>query len=53
MRDIRTYFNNPFNAPDISMTELLAFATDHLDRIGAQNGSGEWTARIGATSAVM
>ena len=36
--------------PGISKAELLAFTTDHLQRMIANNESGELTARITATT---
>jgi len=50
MRSPAYYLTNCFNAPDISLDELAAFSTDALGRLGAQNGSGDWTDRIAALS---
>lgn len=53
MRDLRNYLINAFNDPGISMNQLLAGTTDHLGRLTARNGGGEWTARIGVTSTAL
>lgn len=50
MRKLSTYLENPFDDPGISVAELLAFTTDHLQRMIANNPSGELTARITATT---
>ncbi|MFN7140644.1 MAG: hypothetical protein ACK4UN_15010, partial [Limisphaerales bacterium] len=44
---------NPFDDRQISMDELLAFTTDHLQRLTSDNGQGTWTARITATSTAL
>ncbi|MCB1093529.1 MAG: hypothetical protein KDL87_18470, partial [Verrucomicrobiae bacterium] len=53
MRNPQYYFINCFDSKEISVDKLAAFATDHIGRLTAQNGSGEWTARIAATTAAM
>lgn len=50
MRKLSTFLENPFDDPGISIAELLAFTTDHLQRMIANNPSGELTARITATT---
>jgi hypothetical protein len=50
MRKLSTFLENPFDDPGISIAELLAFTTDHLQRMIANNASGELTARITATT---
>ena len=51
MGRLRTRFlENPFDDPRISLAELLSFSGDHLARMVANNGSGELTARITATT---
>lgn len=50
MRDLDTFLINPFDDKNISIDELLAFSSDHLQRMIANNGSGELSARITATS---
>lgn len=50
MRKLSTFLENPFDDPGISIGELLAFTTDHLQRMIANNASGELTARITATT---
>ncbi|MBL9116041.1 MAG: hypothetical protein JNJ83_13625 [Verrucomicrobiaceae bacterium] len=53
MRTLTYYLENPFDAPSISMAELLAFSTDHLQRMTANNSGGELSARITATSQAL
>ncbi|MFO1484171.1 MAG: hypothetical protein U1F71_12505 [Verrucomicrobiaceae bacterium] len=53
MRDLDTFFVNPFDDRDISIDELLAFTTDHLERMTANNGGGELSARITATTTAL
>lgn len=53
MRTLTFYFENPFDDRNISMAELLAFSTDHLERLTANNGGGELSARITATSQAL
>jgi len=50
MKRLTIYLENPFDDPGISKAELLAFTTDHLQRMIANNESGELTARITATT---
>ncbi len=53
MRDLRYTFKNTFNTARISMNKLLAGSTDHLGRLSARNGEGDWTLRIAATSTAL
>ena len=53
LRDPHIWLENPFDDPDISIDELLAFTTDHLQRMIANNGSGELTARITPTQSSL
>lgn len=53
LRDPHIWLENPFDDPDISMDELLAFTTDHLERMRANNPNGELTARITATESAL
>ena len=50
MRRLTYYLENPFDDPNISIAELAAFTTDHLQRMSANNGGGELSDRITATS---
>jgi hypothetical protein len=50
MIDLHKFLINPFDDPDISMAELLAFSTDHLQRLIANNPGGVYAARITATN---
>lgn len=53
MRKLSRYLENPFDSRDISLAEQVAFSTDHLERMSANNGSGELTARIAATTSAL
>ena len=47
---LNRFLSNPFDDSDISLDELLAFPTDHLPRVIANNTGVLYTARIPATS---
>lgn len=49
MRNLSKMLENPFDDRNISMDELLAFTTDNIQRMKANNSSGELTPRITAT----
>ena len=53
MMDLHKFFINPFNAADISMDELLAFTTDHLQKMTANNPGGVFTGRLVATNTAL
>ena len=53
MRKLSTFLENPFNDPNISLAELLAFSTDHLQKMIANNPGGVFTARIAATGTAL
>ena len=53
MRDLTYYLGNPFDDRGISIDELLAFSTDHLQRMIANNTGGELTDRITATDSAL
>lgn len=53
MRTLASFLENPFDDPNISMAELVAFTTDHLQRMSANNAGGELTARIAATTSSL
>jgi len=53
MRTLSRFLEVPFDDPNISLDELTAFTTDHLERIIAMNPNGEWDARIAATQAAL
>jgi hypothetical protein len=44
---------NPFRDPAISLAEEMAFGTDHLERMVANNPGGALDARIAATSTAL
>ncbi len=53
MRTLSTFLENPFDDDGISNDELLAFSTDHLGRIVAQNAGGEFNTRITGTTSAL
>lgn len=53
MRDLTKYLENPFDDPDISVANLLNFTSDHLQRMIANNGNSELSARITATTSSL
>jgi hypothetical protein len=50
MLDLSRFLTNPFDNGKTSVAELLAFATDHLQRMVTHDADGALTARIAATS---
>ncbi|HEY6169002.1 MAG TPA: hypothetical protein VI454_13250 [Verrucomicrobiae bacterium] len=52
MRNLHHYLENPFDAAGISLAELLAFSTDHLQRMIATDPV-EFAARITATTSAL
>jgi hypothetical protein len=52
MRDLHIWLTNPFDDPAISMAELLAFTSDHLQRMMA-NSLTVLTPRIAATTTAL
>lgn len=52
MRDLHVYPTDPFDDPKISMAELLAFTSDHLQRATA-NPFAALTARIAPTNSAL
>ncbi|MCB1076617.1 MAG: hypothetical protein KDM64_02210, partial [Verrucomicrobiae bacterium] len=53
MRALHRYFTNPFDARGISLSELIAFATDHFERMRAGNADGKLDDRLAATEAAL
>jgi hypothetical protein len=53
MKELRNYLTNPFDDRNISMGQLLAFATDHLQRMTANDPGGLFTTRVTATTAAL
>jgi len=53
MRTLTSFLVNPFDDDGISMAELAAFSTDHLQRMSANNAGGELTDRITATTSAL
>ena len=53
MKDLASFLENPFDDRNISMAELVAFTTDHLQRLIANNPSGDFTTRIAATTSSL
>lgn len=53
MKTLSKYLENPFDDDGISMGELLAFSTDNLQRMIANNPANELDTRIAATSSSL
>lgn len=53
MKDISGYMDNPFASAHYGLPSLMAFATDHYQRLKANNPGGIWDARIAATAAAL
>ena len=53
MRSLSRFFEVPFDDPNIGLARLIAFATDHIQRMIANNLNGELTARINATTSAL
>lgn len=53
MRILKRFVENPFDDPAISFDELIAFSTDHLQRLIANNPGALWNNRITATSTAL
>jgi hypothetical protein len=53
MRKLSRFLEVPFDDPNVSIDELAAFSTDHLQRIIANNTNGIFTARIPIISAKL
>jgi hypothetical protein len=53
MMDLHKFLINPFDDPGISMDELLAFTTDHLQKMTANNPGGIYSARLTATQTAL
>lgn len=49
MKTLSSFLRNPFDDPALSYERLIAFTTDHLQRMGANNASARLTERITAT----
>lgn len=53
MRDLENFLRNPFDDDGISLDELLAFTTDHLQRLVVKNTGGQWNTFITATTVAL
>lgn len=53
MRELHPYLINPFDDPHISTDELVAFSTDHLARLIANNPAALFAPRIAATTTAL
>lgn len=53
MRNLASFLRNPFDDPAIGTARLIAFTTDHIQRMSANNPSGELTGRITPTSSAL
>ena len=53
MIDLHKFLINPFDDPKISVDELLAFGTDHLQRMNSNDPDGVFGERITATTTAV
>lgn len=53
MKDLFRYLEVPFDAPAISLDELIAFSSDHLGRLVQNNPGAQFNARITATTTAL
>ena len=53
MRELARFFDNPFDDPNVSLDELLAFSTDNLQRMIANNPGAALNTRITATTSAL
>ena len=53
MRNLSRFLENPFDDPTLGIVRLIAFTTDHVQRMIANNQSGELSARITATNSSL
>lgn len=53
MKNFSTFLENPFTSRNIGLAKLLAFTTDHVQRLTANNPGGQWSVRIAATEAAL
>ncbi len=51
--DLSRFLENPFDSGKTSVAQLLAFTTDHLQRMVANDADGAFTARIAVTSTAL
>ncbi|MCX6900187.1 MAG: hypothetical protein NT105_16005 [Verrucomicrobia bacterium] len=53
MKNLHYFLENPFDDPGISLAELAAFTTDHIQRMISNNATGDFTDRITATQSAL
>lgn len=53
MRNLSRFLENPFDDVAIGIARLIAFTTDHLQRMIANNSGGELSPRITATTSAL
>lgn len=53
MKDLHAFLKNPFDDAGISMAELLAFTTDHVQKMSNNNVTGDFNTRIAATTTAL
>lgn len=53
MKNLSALLKNPFADAHIGLDKLLAFTTDHVERLKANNAGGQWSTRIAATEAAL
>ncbi len=53
MKGVIPFYISPFHTTEISLAKLIAFTSDHLERMSAHNQDGWLTERITATNAAL
>ncbi len=53
MKDVTPFYISPFHTKEISLAKYIAFTSDHMERMSAQNQDGWLTGRIAATSMAL
>lgn len=53
MNDLSRFFLNPFDSRNVSLSGLLAFTTDHLARLAANDAGGVFASRRAATAVAL
>jgi hypothetical protein len=53
MKDLFRYLEVPFDTPAISLAELIAFSSDHLQRLVLNNPGAQFNTRITATTTAL
>lgn len=53
MKNLSGFLENPFADRNIGLDKLLAFTTDHVQRLTANNPGGQWSVRLAATETAL